>query len=230
MPSLTYIDLQLQAKNTNVPILRQAKMTALINNFIAPQIKKQGDIKDNLLAGVVYSAWLNNVNYALGDRVTVVRNSYECIVPNINNYVTDPNYWYQVNDDNIGITEKLNYNCGLLQLEYVLNNRFNTITSILPPYNNTVGNIYITTNPVYPKIAWIGRNNSLSSYIKSKNSTKFFYHTDAFTSLPLPNYYIHVPNLILTLIGASTLNGQQVIRNEVDKYNAVGLTYDVVHY
>lgn len=233
MPDLIDVNTNQKATDLNVPILRQRKFLALLFAYLTPTVKLQGDIKDNLLAGVSYPAYSGSTAYVFGDRVSVGRISYECIQANTGAAVTDTNYWYMVNDDNIGMTEKLNYNCSKMQLEYILNKRFNNLTHIDPPYSAAEGNIYIETNSSLPRIAWIGRNGAASSYIKPLSSNNFYYHPKNFNYTPNENYFIWVPHTILDLLGytpPNTPDGIKVIRNEVDKYNAVGLTYNVQGY
>ncbi|HXD94238.1 MAG TPA: hypothetical protein VNX01_13585 [Bacteroidia bacterium] len=229
MPDLINIDTNQKAADINVPILRQPKFMALLLAYLSPTLKLRNDISNNYLGNLSYSAYNSSTPYAVNDRVTSGRSSYECIQANTGAAVTDTNYWYKVSDDIIGLSERLNYNCQKMQLEFILNKRFNTISSIYPPYNSTTGNIYIVTNPSLPRIAWLGRNNAVSSYIKTKSSTKFNYHPKALSSLGSNNYTIWVPGGLITPLGGLSIY-QQVIINEVNKYNAVGLTFDIAPY
>ena len=229
MPDLINIDTNQKAADINVPILRQPKFMALLLAYLSPTVKLQNDISNNYLGNLSYSTYNSSTPYAVNDRVTSGRSSYECIKANTGAALTDTNYWYKISDDIIGLSERLNYNCQKMQLELILNKRFNTISSIYPPYNSIAGNIYIVTNPSLPRIAWLGRNNAVSSYVKTKNSTKFNYHPKALSSLGSNNYTIWVPGALISSLGGGTAY-KQVIANEVNKYNAVGLSFYIDHY
>ncbi|HKC67698.1 MAG TPA: hypothetical protein VKG26_05675 [Bacteroidia bacterium] len=231
MPDLINIPTSQKASDINVPILRQPKFMALLLAYLSPTIKLQGDISNNYLGSLTYIAYNNSTSYIVGARVTSGRASYECIQANTGAPLLDTNYWYKISDDTIGLSERLNYNCQTMQLEYILNKRFNNLTSIYPPYDNPSGNIYIVSHPGTPRIAWIGRNNAISSYIKPLSANKFYYHTDAFATLNGTNYTIWVPGTLVNNIAPSNpLNYAQVVANEVNKYNAVGLTFDIQAY
>jgi hypothetical protein len=228
MPDLINIDTNQKAADINVPILRQPKFMALLLAYLSPTVKLQNDISTNYLGGLSYAAWVRGATYHVGDRVTAGRSSYECIQANSNAHITitDTNYWYRVAADNIGLSERLYYNCAKMQLEYILNKRFNSGGSIYPPYNSTIRNIYITTNPGLPRIAWLGKNNAVGSWVKPQNASKFYYHTDAITGLGPKNYTIYVPSAIYSI----SLDMPDQIIMETNRYNAVGLKFDIQSY
>jgi hypothetical protein len=231
-PQLIPINVDLQEVNLNVPILRQPKLSALIAAFLNPTKNLQTDISSNYLGGTTYAAWNTGVNYAIGDRVSFGTGQYECEKANLShgtNLPSNPTYWNKITDDNIGLNERLNYNCQKMQLEYILNKRFNNITSILPPYGSGAGNIYIVTNPSQSTIAWIGKNNAISSYIKPLTAVNAYYLTDSLSSVGTSyNYTIYVPNYIYTALGST--KAIAIISLEVNKYNATGLTFNITHY
>ena len=232
-PQLIPINVDLQSVNLNVPVLRNPKISALIAAFLKPTKNLQTDISSNYLGDTTYAAWNTGVNYVIGDRRSFGTGQYECEKANLSdatNLPSNPTYWYKISDDNIGITERLNYNCQKMQLEYILNKRFNNITSILPPYGSGAGNIYIVTNPSLSKIAWIGKNNAVSSYIKPLTAVNAYYLTDSLSSVATSyNYTIYVPNALVTALGGMT-KAAAMISLETNKYNATGLTFNVTHY
>jgi hypothetical protein len=235
MPDLINIDTIQKAADINVPILRQPKFMALLLAYLSPTRKLQDDIFNNYLGSLsyTYSTWVAGNAYNVGDRVTAGRSSYECIQANTDATVTITNttYWYKVSDDIIGLSERLNYNCQTMQLEYILNKRFNNIPGgTVPPYSHAAGNIYIETNPSLPRIAWIGRNNAISSYIKRNNSTNFYYHTKGTPNIGKNNYTINVPTTVLSNLSSDPTDAEQIIITETNKYNSVGLTFDVAPY
>ncbi|HTA63255.1 MAG TPA: hypothetical protein VK835_12395 [Bacteroidia bacterium] len=81
-----------------------------------------------------------------------------------------------------------------------------------------------------PRIAWLGRYNAVSSYKKTTSSTKFYYHTKGVIDLTIKNYTIWVPTTVLHNINGNISDGVQVVINEANKYNAVGLKFAVDNY
>ena len=235
MPTIINIDINQKAADIHVPILRQPKFMALLTAFSSPTVKLQNDISANVIGGLSYSAWLIGTTYNFGDRVTYGIASHEYIntVASAGNYPTDSNYWAQVSSDTIGLSERLNYNCSTMQLEYILNNRFNIIPGgKIPPYDNTAGNIYIVTNQSYPRVLYSGRGNGTgNSWTALNSASKHWFCPRGNPPSGNFNYTIYVPNALITAVGiveGPLLIGN--IKNETNKYNAVGLTFNTVTY
>src|ERR1035437_4545947 len=226
-PVIVPINVNTMATNVVVPVLRKPKLLAYIYALLTGTTTTQNDIATNYLGGLIYIAWGQSVNYALNDRISYGSAQYECIQANYSTLLNSPSnplFWYKICSDNIGVNERLNYNCSLMQLEYALNKRFNSATSILPPYNSGVGNIYITTNANLPRIAYRGRNNAVSSWVAAQSATSFYFHTKGNPTLTGNNYTIYVPAVILSYYS------DLIIINETNKYNAVGLTFNIISY
>lgn len=237
MADLIDINTIQKGSDNTVPILRQVKFIALLKAFLAPAVKLQNDIKNNILAGASYAAYSNVTTYSYGDRVTLGmlagNASYEYInaTASFGNYVTDTAYWYQITTDNIGLTERLNYNGQKMQLEYILNRRFSPLT-ITPPFGSAGVTIYITNSPTLPRIAWRGRNNAVSSYRTTKDATSHWWHPSGNPDLTATNFTIYVPFPILATIapGGGIAGGKAMMRKEVDKYAIAGKTYNIEFY
>lgn len=236
MPTLININVNQKGSDNAVPILRQNKFIALLKAFLAPLTKLQSDIADNYLGGLVYSAWSNVTTYSYGDRVTLDmlagNASYEYInaTPSSGHYVTDAAYWYKITSDNIGLTERLNYNAQKMQLEYILNRRFSPLT-VSPPFDAAHSSIYITNNQSYSRIAWKGSSNARSSYRKTKAATNFYYHPSGNPSLSATNFTIHVPVAILSAISPYGIaDAKLMMAKETMKYNNAGITFNIQQY
>lgn len=230
MIDIISININLQGKNLNAPITRRAKFTAWITILLGGLFKKQGDINNNYIGGLTYSQW-NTIVYNFGDRVTFGIASYEYIniLPTANNLPSNPIYWYKVTNDNVGLNERLNFNCSKMQLEYILNRRFNP-SNTPPPYGAAYYNIYIGNNPTSPQIAYLSRNNAVGSYKKSQAASTFYYHTQGTPFLGLTNYIIYVPTFILMNLANSQAEAKVLITTEINKYNAAGITFLITHY
>jgi hypothetical protein len=230
MPTYIHIDVNQKGTDNTVPILRQNKFIAYIKALLAPLIKKTGDIEDVYLGGLTYSAYSNVTSYVYGNRVTVANASYECIQANTGIYVTNTDYWYKISNDTIGLTERLNFNCSKMQLEYILNRRFNP-AGVTPPYGSAYHNIYIQTFPSLPRMIWAGRNNALTGYVTTKYSSRHYFLGSGNPTLNVKNYIIYIPTSVYTSISPySTPDAVRMVTKEVNKYNAAGITFGVTHY
>ena len=240
-PSITGLNIGQILNNILPPILRQPKNMNYLSCLAGDITTLESQVRSNILAGNLYSAWSGSTNYVITNRVTVGLITYECILtPSTGLFppVLNTTYWLPINTDNIGLNERLNYNCGLLQLQYVLNKRFNFTqtgwagTSILPPYNNTVPNIYIVTNPSYPPILFSSPNGYQTTYTAPKGASQFWFcPPNGFTTVGLYNYTIYVPSALASAMttnyGSSYIG---IITSEVNKYNAAGLTFNITTY
>ncbi|HXU26536.1 MAG TPA: hypothetical protein VN698_04830 [Bacteroidia bacterium] len=232
LPEFINIDIDKRAADINVPILRQPKFMALLKAFLSSTLRLQDNITSDQLANTIYSAWNSATAYAIGDRVNGINldtKTYECIQPCTNIPTTNKNYWYVVSTDNIGISEKLSYNCQKMQLEYILNKRFNNVSSIYPPYNQPAGNIFIVTNKSYPRILWSARGTNAGGFTTPSLASKHWFCPEKVglhNALSTSNYTIWVPNTVVTNLGYGFTDLKSLITQEVNKYNAVGLNYD----
>ena len=126
----------------------------------------------------------------------------------------------------------------MLQLQYVLNKRFNftqsgwTQTPILPPYGVASGNIYIVTNPSYPPILYSAPNGYQTTYTSPKEASQYWYcPPNGFITAGLYNYTIYVPHSLSVAMNVNYNTSYiGVITTEVNKYNAAGLTFNIITY
>src|ERR1700751_997828 len=235
MPNLIDINVNQKGSDNTAPVVRQNKFIALLKAFLAPLVKLQNDIKNNYLAGATYAQYSGVAVYSYGDRVTLDilagNASYEYInpTPSAGNYVTNTNYWYQLTKDNIGLTERLNFNAAKMQLEYILNRRFSPLT-VTPPFGSAGGIIYILNNPSLPRIAWVGANNAPSSFVVTNNSNRRWWITNGTPDLTTTNYTIMIPLATLTGLRPTTLDAINMIKRECNRYSVAGTTFKVQHY
>ena len=237
VPSIIGINIQQIINNFLPSVMRQPKNINYLTALATDTTTLESQAMANVLGGLTYAVWSGSTNYVITNRVTVGLITYECILtPPVGLFPATINttYWLVINSDNIGLNERLNYNCGMLQLQYVLNKRFNytqgtwTGTNILPPYNNSVPNIYIVTNPSYPPILYSSPNGYQTTYTAPKGASQFWYcPPNGFTTAGLFNYTIYVPIALATAMGAMYVG---IITGEVNKYNAAGITFNVTTY
>lgn len=128
--------------------------------------------------------------------------------------------WYKLQDDCIGFNERKTFNNQKIKFEYLLNRYFPNITG-------ETNLIYIYNINTSFKMFEIGENEDFTSYIafNEDESSSFISETD--DENEVYNFIIYVPTTISTLLGAEWSNK---IRTIADKYNFIGLIYDIQSY
>lgn len=161
----------------------------------------------------------------------------------------NPFYWVQVQPNFIGVIERTNYSCQQLTMEIALNRWLNVSPYANYQWDHTGAppftQIYIETNQVVTgQMYYFPSNNISYSFPQSPFSTSW-----SFPSPPsgaLYDFTIYVPNAIFNNLiqfsgfsaghteGPSAATGLtkngSVIRALVDKFNAVGMIYNITTY
>ncbi len=227
-------DYNLQADNINNPRFRLPNITTFLHIIAKKTIQWLHDIVfSDYLYGTSYSQYSGGA-YVVGDRVTYGNGvlgiaSYECYVANTGKLPTDSNYWLVISTDNIGLEERKTFNAQLLKLEYVLNRRFNP-TGTTPPFGSTYNNIYIVNNPSYAQILYSSTQDNDGTYTAPSSSNTQFYCPLGNPPTGNFNFTIYVPSAILSGLANTQTQAKQLITSEVNKYNTVGITFNVQHY
>lgn len=193
-----------------------AWMKALLSQVQYDRDVVLGDYK----IGSNYSLWSAGT-YAKGDRVIYGESVYEVIATTTTATPTNTTDWRVYLDDFVGVDERVLYNSAKLVLEYALNRRFQT-TFNQPP---TLSDIYIITN--VPNIGGfaVGNSTSVSSIIYSDNSSDPLINAQSFTAFY--NFTIKIPTAVYSALGGGA---DDIIRKFVDKYNTIGLNYNIETY
>lgn len=203
------------------PILRQKKSQAWGDVLLKPLQYFRNNVLGDYSTGSTYSMFDNSSAYTKGDRVVYVdRGVYENLTGSTGALPIDIYSWYKINDNYLGIDERVQYKSQVMTFEYALNRHFQTT------------GIYIVTTPAPPNVLYMGQTSATSTKI-----SKYTYGqvTAAYISqYPIDsnsyNYVIHVPNSKLTSL-ASTFSGQtNIIRSFADTLNLAGMKYSVSGY
>lgn len=127
--------------------------------------------------------------------------------------------WIKIQDDFVGINERLMYSNQKKLFEYLLNNYFK--------HDNSANYIYINTNDISHNMFEIAENDVDSSVIAQQDYETLFWISEGDDENEENNFTIFVPILIATQLG---INYQKIISQIVDKYNYFGLIYNYVIY
>lgn len=161
--------------------------------------------------------------YFFGNKVIYNKAVYLCIVEFTNNPPTDSYSWQQIQQNFLGVDERVLYNGNKVVYEYALNRWFGT--TFRQP--NLQSDIYISNNTRPTPVFIVGDNSSDSSSSFLKTSSEFV--IDSYTISNIKNFTIHVPVAVYNALGASA-DRDRIFRSFADKYCAEGLFYDIQTY
>jgi len=128
--------------------------------------------------------------------------------------------WQLVQNNFIGLKERILYNGQRLVLEYALNKEYDT--TFRQP--NNISDIYISTNAYIAPIFIIGLTEDKSSTISTKGSSEYVGISDAVAARI--DFTIHIPIATYTAQGGN----DNIFRNFIDQYVPVGITYIISTY
>lgn len=172
-----------------------------------------------------FAYWYPLTLHYKGERVLYGQSVYDCIAQEPTyEPPTNTNDWRVYLDYFTGVDERILYNHVKLTLEYSLNKRFNAQFN-QPP---TVSDIYITTNAPTAPAFIVGSVEAESSIVYDVNSTEFIINGYNFASFN--NYTIHIPIAKYTVLGTTDAEREATVRNFADKYNTIGLNYNIQTY
>lgn len=160
-----------------------------------------------------------------GSFVLYGQSVYECIVQGPTyEPPTNANDWRLYLEYFTGVDERILYNHVKLTLEYSLNKRFNAQFN-QPP---AVSDIYITTNTPEINVFVVGAIEDESSVVYNGNSEQVV--IDSYSFVALYNYTINIPIAKYTVLGTTDAEREATLRNFADKYNTIGLKYNIITY
>lgn len=169
--------------------------------------------------------WINTTTYSIGDRVTYKGSAYESIVAgNLGNTPTDQTKWAVVQQNFIGVFERVLYKGNKLLFEFAINKFFGTVFR----QPNNVSDIFITVYPKPPSVFVIGESEPFSSKIFTNTSSEFI--VDAYSFSTYFNMTIFVPLAVFNALDIDPLNREKIIRNFADRYIIAGIKYNVLTY
>lgn len=177
------------------------------------------------LTGTTAAPWNSGVTYAKYARVRYSKSVYESLVDdNLNKVPTDTAFWMQVQENFIGLQERIQYNGQKLVLEFALNKWFDT-TFRQPPAQP---DIYITRNQISQPVFRVAGDEEASSASFGNGSTEFVINQYSFASQP--NFTINIPTAVYNSLDPSGQNNENIIRDFANRYVPAGLLYTIQTY
>ncbi len=169
--------------------------------------------------------YLTSTTYAIYERVVYRYAVYESLQSgNLNNDPLNTAWWMKVQDNFIGVDERIKYSGHKLNLEYALNRYFGT-TFRQPPNQS---DIYIITHPKPASVFIVGADDDNSSIVFATTSSEFVLNEYSFSDFI--NMTIRVPQAVYDALDIDPANREAIVRNFADRYVVAGIIYNVETY
>lgn len=206
------------------PSLRSSKMLAWLKVILTPIQNLWVRIFTDYRTGSLYADYDVATSYVRTDRVIYSNKSvYECILDATAGIeCTNTTYWVKINDNFIGASERAKYSAQKMTFEYALNKWFRVPVGDPP--------IYIVNNIVATSGFIMGATGAYSSAMASDSTFSTTYMGASYSVVSVYDYTIYVPLAVFNAQGSTNPNRETAIRNFADKYNLVGMIYNVVTY
>lgn len=205
------------------PALRKAKHLAWLRVILKPLQTFWKYVFDDYATGSTYATYNVATSYVRTDRVVHTNKSvYECILASTGNSPDNTTYWVKINDNFIGVDERIKFNAQKIVFEYALNKWFGVPL--------TDPQIYIVNNTVAGSSFLLGETSLYSSNLANDSVYSTTYMGNVYSPTTVYDYTIFVPLAVFNAQGTTTSNRETAIRNFADKYNLVGMSYNVVTF
>lgn len=169
-------------------------------------------------------AWVNGTTYNKYDTVQYKQKVYESLIDGNTDEPIVQTSWMVVQENFIGVFERVLYTGNKLIFEYAINKYFGSVFR-QPP---NVSDIYTTVTAKPYSVFTVGGIENISSVVYSNNSSQFIINQYVFS--PFANLTIHVPVALFNSLDPDPLNCEKIIRNYADQYIIAGILYNVITY
>lgn len=206
------------------PDKRYSRMVAWVKVLLSPLQWVRDLWMGSYRTGSTANPWLNSSTYAKYDRVVYKQKVYESLKNGNTDNPTVQASWMVVQQNFIGVFERVLYNGNKLIFEYAINKYFGTVFR-QPP--NT-SDIYTTVNQKMASVFKVGASENNSTKVSALTSSEFVVNAYNFNSFF--NMVIHVPLSLFNSLDPSSANAEKIIRNYANQYIIAGITYTVQTY
>lgn len=205
------------------PDKRGARMVAWIKALLSPLQYIHDLLFLSYKAGSTALQYAGGT-YGKGDRVVYFQSVYESLIAANTALPTTPGSWVKVQDNFIGVDERVKYNGQKIVLEYAINKWFGT--QFRQPTGQS--DIYIVTNQIPRNSFIVGGTEVKSSKVFSLTSSDYIYNT--LNSGSYRNMNINIPLAVFNALAATDAMRETIVRAFVNKYITAGITYNVATY
>jgi hypothetical protein len=162
--------------------------------------------------------------YAKYAQVKYNKSVYESLKAGNTDAPTVTASWKLVQQNFIGLSERIYYTGQKLTLEYAMNKWFGT--TFRQP--NLQSDIYITNNALAISVFRIAADEDSSSVVFNETSSELVINDYNFAVAY--NFTVNCPVAVYNALSAVAGNREKIFRAFVDKYVPAGITYNIVTY
>lgn len=160
--------------------------------------------------------------YALYDQVKYEKSIYECITDGTTNDPTNTTDWRLIQENFIGIDERIKYNGQKIVLEWALNTQFDGV--FRQPATGLNSDIWIENIAAVLSGFRLGQTEAGTDVSSVGQTTSSDSIGGAYPFVQLNNFQINFPAALFAL------TNEEAVRNFVDKYIPISLNYIIVTY
>lgn len=207
------------------PDKRYTRMVKWVYNLVTPLETDHFRVFSDYKTGNdTYPVYFFSALYGKGDIVRYGEALYISLISSNFYPPTETTAWSLYSPSFIGTDERLMFNHLTLVLEWALNRRFET--TFRQP--ELISDIYIVTNtPAYGPFIVAG-SEAISSISYRTDSSDYI--IDGYSFAAFYNFSIYMPVAVYDAQGPDAQTRESSIRKYVDKYNTIGLTYNIITY
>jgi len=223
MATIFDIDFQQQAVDLMPPDKREPSTIAFVRALLRSVQWARDLVLGSYKTGAIAPKYAPGA-YNKYDQVIYKQRVYECLTQGTTNNPDNTTDWRLIQQNFIGVDERILFNGNALVLTYALNKWFFTIFR-QPP---ALSDIYITTNVVSTPVFRVGITEDESSSVGLNSSSESVYNNYDFVNVN--EFTIYVPILVYNALDSIPANRDAIIRNFVDRYVAFSLKYNIQTY
>lgn len=162
--------------------------------------------------------------YNIYDQVIYKQRVYECLTQGTTNTPDNTIDWRLIQNNFIGVDERVLYNGNILVLTWALNKWFFT-TYRNPP---ALSDIYLVTNTISTPVFRVGLTEDTSSSVGLDGSSENVWNDYDFINVN--EFTIFIPLLVYNALDTNPVNRDPIVRNFADRYVALSLKYNIQTY
>jgi hypothetical protein len=210
-----------------LPVDKRGQNTVgLLQDMLAATQEDHDNLFDSYRSGSSAGAYSALNTYNLNDQVIFRNSVYQSTSNNNNTDPTNTNNWTLVQQNFIGILERITYTSQVIILTYALNKWFGT-TFRQPPWPQ-YSDIYIANAPLVLKGFMVGLTEAVSAEISTVGSSASIGGLTPFGKDF--GFAIYIPVEVYNALDPVPANRESIVRSFANLYVIAGVTYQVIPY
>lgn len=206
------------------PDKRGVTTIAVLQDVFTPIQEDHDALFDSYRLGSGAGAFSSLNVYNLGDQVIFRKSVYESTIDNNNVDPTNAGSWVLIQQNFIGILERISYTSQKIVLEFALNKWFGTNFQQPPGQSD----IFITNGEVVKAGFLIGLTEDVSSTIGTDSASAAIGGSTPFSKLV--GFAIHMPQEVYDSLDPVAGNRDSIVRSFADLYVLAGIKYEIITY